>query len=118
MAELILTKENFDSEVNFSKYPILIDFWAPWCAPCRMLAPIITQIAEEFEGKIKVARINVDEEPEIAARFSVFSIPTLVLVKYGSAVASAIGFRSKSDIIDTLGLKAAAYKFVTDKDFE
>ena len=112
MPELILNKNNYEKEVEFSDRPVVIDFWAPWCAPCRMLAPIISQIAEEFEGKLKVAKLDIDEEPEIAAKFGIHSIPTVVLVKNGKAVASVIGFRSKSDIVDSLHLKAACYRFI------
>lgn len=81
MAELKITRENFENEVMKSNIPVLIDFWAPWCGPCRMMGPIIEQLAEEYEGKAKVGKVNVDEEGELLQAFGVTSIPTIVLVK-------------------------------------
>lgn len=75
MSEITLTKENFEVEVKNSTLPVLIDFWAEWCGPCRMLSPIISEIAEEYEGRVKVGKVNVDDEAELAAAFSVESIP-------------------------------------------
>lgn len=118
MAELKITSENFEKEVYFSNRPVLIDFWAPWCTPCRLLAPVISQIAEEFDGRLKVCKIDVDEEPEIAAKFSVRSIPLVVLLVDGKVATSAIGFRSKEDLIETLGLKAATFRYLDDEYFE
>ena len=83
MAEVTLTKENFDKEVLESKIPVLVDFWATWCGPCRMLAPIIAEIAEENAGKIKVCKVDVDEQPDLASRFRISSIPTLLVFKDG-----------------------------------
>ena len=74
MAEITITKENFEAEVLKSALPVLVDFWAPWCGPCRMLAPTVAQIAEEYEGKIKVCKVNVDDEGELAAQFGIASI--------------------------------------------
>ena len=82
--EITLTKENFREETTNTDLPVLVDFWASWCGPCRMLAPIVEQIAEEYEGKIKVGKVNVDEEPELAAAFNVSSIPTVVIIKDGA----------------------------------
>ncbi len=82
---------NFDSEVNNSALPVLVDFWAPWCGPCRMLAPIVERLAEKFAGKMKVGKVNVDENPNIAARFGIMSIPTLILFKGGKEVERVIG---------------------------
>ena len=80
MKELVITKENFDEEVrNYRGMPILLDFWAGWCGPCMMLSPVIAEIAEEYDGKIKVGKVNVDEQPELAAAFRVESIPLLVV---------------------------------------
>ena len=83
MAELKITKNNFESEVLRSEVPVLLDFWATWCPPCRMLSPIIEEIAGEYEGRAKVGKVNVDEEPELAAMFKVENIPTMVVMKEG-----------------------------------
>ena len=105
MNEVIITKENFDEEIrNYKGMPVLIDFWASWCGPCMMLAPIVEQIADEYDGKVKVCKVNVDEQPELAAAFRVESIPLLVAVKDGAIVKQAVGLRPKEAIIDMLGL--------------
>lgn len=98
MAEIKITKDNFDSEVLKSDLPVLIDFWADWCGPCRMLGPVISQIAEEYAGKVKVGKVNVDEEPELANAFRVSSIPLVVLMKDGKIAGSSVGYRPKADI--------------------
>ena len=98
MAELKITRENFENEVMKSDIPVLIDFWAPWCGPCRMMGPIIEQLAEEYEGKAKVGKVNVDEEGELAQAFGVMSIPTIVLVKDGKVVKQAVGARPKAEV--------------------
>ncbi|MBQ1339529.1 MAG: thioredoxin [Ruminococcus sp.] len=105
MNEIVITKDNFDEEVrNYKGMPILLDFWASWCGPCMMLAPVIEEIADEYAGKIKVGSVNVDEQPELAAAFKVESIPMLVVVKDGGIVNQAVGYRSKADVIKMLGL--------------
>lgn len=105
MKELVITKENFDDEVrNYRGMPILLDFWAGWCGPCMMLSPVIAEIAEEYDGKIKVGKVNVDEQPELAAAFRVESIPLLVAVKDGAITAQTVGVRPKEDIIKMIGL--------------
>ena len=98
MAELKITRENFENEVMKSNIPVLIDFWAPWCVPCRMMGPIIEQLAEEYEGKAKVGKVNVDEEGELSQAFGVMSIPTIVLVKDGKVVKQAVGARPKAEV--------------------
>ena len=102
MTELKITSENFEREVLNSDKPVLIDFWAPWCGPCRMLSPTITEIAEEYKDKVKVGKVNVDEEAELAAMFRVSSIPLLVVMKDGKVVNSAVGVRPKSQILKML----------------
>ena len=98
MAELKITRENFENEVMKSNIPVLIDFWAPWCGPCRMMGPIIEQLAEEYEGKAKVGKVNVDEEGELSQAFGVMSIPSIVLVKDGKVVKQAVGARPKAEV--------------------
>ena len=98
MAELKITRENFENEVMKSDIPVLIDFWAPWCGPCRMMGPIIEQMADEYEGKVNVGKVNVDEEGELSQAFGVMSIPTIVLVKDGKIVKQAVGARPKAEV--------------------
>ena len=102
MTELKITSENFEREVLNSDKPVLIDFWANWCGPCRMLSPTISEIAEEYKDKVKVGKVNVDEEGELAAMFRVSSIPLLVVMKNGKVVNSAVGVRPKSQIVGML----------------
>ena len=98
MAELKITAANFENEVLRSDKPVLLDFYADWCGPCKMLAPVLHEIAEENAGALKVGKINVDEQMELAMRFQVSSIPMLVVFKAGQAVAKSVGYRSKSEI--------------------
>lgn len=104
MSEVKLTKSNFEDEVLNSNKPVLVDFWATWCGPCQMIAPIVEEIAEEYEGSIKVGKVNVDEEMALASAFQVTSIPTLMVFKNGKLVNSTIGYRTKNEIIRLLGL--------------
>ena len=92
---LTLTEENFEQEVVNSDVPVLIDFWASWCAPCRMIAPTVEALSEEMDGQIKVGKINVDEQPNLAASFQVMSIPTLALVKGKDILYQAVGVKAK-----------------------
>ena len=101
MSVIIITKENFKSEVLDSDKPVLIDFWASWCGPCRMMAPVIDAVAEERKD-VKVGKINIDEESELASAFKIMSIPTIMLVNRGEVVNGVVGVRPKSDILALL----------------
>lgn len=98
MSVLTITKENFESEVMQSKEPVLIDFWASWCGPCKMLSPVVDEIAEEVSNA-KICKVNVDEQPELASEFKVMSIPTLAVVKDGKVVDTAVGVKPKDHIL-------------------
>lgn len=102
MAEVKITSQNFESEVLGSDLPVLVDFWATWCGPCQMLSPIIEEIAKEYEGKVKVGKVNVDEEPDLAVKFRVASIPTLILFKNGTADKTLIGYHTKEQLDEIL----------------
>lgn len=98
MAEINLTTDQFEQEVLKADVPVLLDFWAPWCGPCRMLAPTVEEIAEEYDGKAKVCKVNVDEEEELAIRFGIASIPTLLVFKNGQLTDTKVGFVPKEEI--------------------
>ncbi len=102
MIEIKLTKQNFENEVLKSDIPVLVDFWAPWCGPCRMIGPIIEEIAAEADGKYKVGKINVDDEQELAAAYHIMSIPTIIVFKDGKPKNTALGVRSKSELLNML----------------
>lgn len=102
MAEIIVTKENYEKELLQSDIPVLIDLWAIWCGPCRMLAPIVAEIAEEKAGQIKVCKINVDEEPELAQAFRAESIPMLVVMKGGKVTNVGVGYMPKENVLNLL----------------
>ena len=102
MAEIVITKDNFTKEVLESDIPVLVDFWATWCGPCRMIAPFIEEIAKEYDGKVKVGKINVDDEGELAVKFGIMSIPTVMVIKAGKVVNTAVGYRSKEQLVDLL----------------
>ena len=98
MHEINLTNQNFEEEVLKSDLPVLVDFFATWCVPCKMIAPVISEIAERYEGKVKVGKVNVDDENELAMKYQISSIPTLVLFKDGKVANTKIGLCSKSEI--------------------
>lgn len=102
MSELKITKENFENEVLRSEKPVLLDFWADWCGPCRMLAPVIAEIAEEYAGTVKVGKVNVDEEIELAMQYRVSSIPTVLLFRNGKVAGTSIGYVPKAELLELL----------------
>lgn len=96
--EVKLTSANFEKEVIQAKVAVLVDFWAPWCGPCKMIAPYVEELAKEFEGKLRVAKLNVDEVPDIATRYTVMSIPTLLVFKEGKVMDKKVGAMTKRDL--------------------
>ena len=102
MSLVTLTSSNFTAEVVNSSVPVLVDFWAPWCGPCRMVGPIVDEIAEELAGKVKVCKVNVDEQGELAQKFGVMSIPTLIVFKDGKVAKTSVGSKPKQAILDML----------------
>ena len=98
MSEIKITKKNFEEEVINSKLPVLVDFWATWCGPCMMLAPTVQELADQYEGKLKVGKVNVDEEEALAVKFKIMSIPTLLIFKGGEIVEQSIGYRQKEEL--------------------
>ncbi len=97
--EQTFTDQNFEKEVLKSELPVLVDFWAPWCGPCQMMAPIIEELAKELEGKVKVGKLNVDENPQMAEKYKVMGIPTLIYFQNGEVVKSITGLRDKEEIL-------------------
>ncbi len=97
-----VTDEQWENEVLKSDLPVLVDFWAPWCGPCRMVAPIVEELADEFSGKVRFFKLNTDDNVQVASKYGIRSIPTLMVFKGGEAVDQLIGFRPKSDLKRTL----------------
>ena len=102
MAELVITQENFEQEVLKSETPVLLDFWATWCGPCRMLGPVVAEIAQDYAGRLKVGKVNVDEQPALASAFGVSSIPLLVVVKDGKIADASVGYQQKEKVEEML----------------
>jgi thioredoxin 1 len=99
---LELTNETFDEEVGASEVPLIVDFWAEWCGPCRMVAPVLEQIASENEGKVRLAKLNVDDAPAVAQRFGIMSIPTLMVFQDGQAKKRIVGAKGKGQLLEDL----------------
>jgi thioredoxin 1 len=102
MSAVEIGEKNFEVEVLNSNLPVLVDFWAPWCAPCRMIAPLMEEISQEFAGKIKVGKINADQEFELATRYGILGIPTLLLFKKGEVIEQIVGLINREQLIDML----------------
>lgn len=102
MPEIALNDDSFEEEVLKSELPVLVDFWAPWCAPCFMVAPVVKEIAEEYEGRLKICKLNVDEGPKIASKYGIMSIPTLAIFKNGAQVDAIIGAVPKTELEEKL----------------
>ena len=100
--ELTLTNENFENEVLHSDIPVVVDFWASWCGPCRMVAPVIEELAREYSGKAKVGKINVDEEAELAVKYGIVSIPTVLIFKNGEVTEKLVGAQSQDEYEDAV----------------
>ena len=103
MAVAHFTSETFQTEVLSAKGPVLVDFWAPWCGPCKMLGPIIEQLGDEFSGKAVIGKVNIDDEQELAVKYGVMSIPTVILFKDGQEVSRSVGLQSKQTLARMLG---------------
>lgn len=104
MSEVIINKSNFENEVINADKPVLLDFYADWCGPCKMLSPVLSEIADEYADVLRVAKVNVDDEPELAMKFKVSSIPMLVLFKNGKIISTSVGYRPKDEILNELKL--------------
>ncbi len=98
MAEITLNAKNFEAEVLDASGPVLVDFWATWCAPCRMLAPVLAAVAKERDGKVKVGKVNVDDEPDLATQYGIMNIPTVLLFENGRLVDTLVGFHPKEEL--------------------
>ena len=102
-----LTQDNFEKEVIQSATPVLVDFWAEWCGPCKMIAPLLDELADEYDGKIKIGRVNIDEQQALATKYGIRAIPTLLLIKNGQVAEQMVGAKSKRDLKASLDRVAA-----------
>ena len=100
-----LSLDNFDNEISSSNIPVLVDFWAEWCGPCKMLGPILEEISKDLKNKIQIVKVNLDENQDLAMKYSIRSIPTLLLFKDGQLIDTKIGLLPKSDLVEWLGSK-------------
>ncbi|MDF2801426.1 MAG: thioredoxin [Anaerocolumna sp.] len=116
MKALKITNKNFKKEVLESDVPVLLDFWAPWCGPCKMVSPILEEVAEERKDSVKVGKINIDEELELAKAFHVMSIPTLVVVREGEVAKTSIGLRPKKEILALLDVEESIVSAAEEKE--
>jgi thioredoxin 1 len=98
MAEIELNEENFDKEVIKSSQPVMVDFWAPWCGPCRMMSPVVEELATKYSGKAKIGKLNTDDNPNIASEYQISAIPTLLFFKDGKVVKEIVGVQPKEEI--------------------
>lgn len=104
MTEITVTEQNFEEEVLRAELPVLVDFWAPWCGPCRMLAPVVEAIAADYAGKLKVGKVNVDEQPGLAIRYGLDAIPAVLLFRNGEKTAESVGYTDREKLLARLGL--------------
>ena len=102
MSAITITSQNFEEEVSKSELPVLLDFWASWCGPCKMVSPIVDEVANEVEGRAKVGKVNVDEQQDLAHAFNIMSIPTLVVIHKGKLVKQTVGVQTKQEILEML----------------
>jgi len=102
MSEVIITDANFEEEVINHKGPVMVDFWATWCGPCRMLAPVVEELAEQYAGKVKVCKLDTDQGPDTSAKYRITSIPTIIFFKDGQVMAQTVGLQSKAALQEKL----------------
>lgn len=103
MSEIKITKDNFQKEVLMSDKPVVVDFYAPWCGPCKMLGPVLEEFTKEYEGEYIVGKVNIDEQGELAASYGIMSVPTIKVFKNGQVTATAFGFQTKEEILKLIG---------------